>query len=170
MILHSSWRGLATAHAAPLMLLGVGALVSAEYGPDPVSLGLLVAGGVLAAVVLIDFPTSASIGPMGIERRCALRRQVIAWSAVGDIRRAPGPRFRRVGDGDGRRRAVPGGLVAACGRRRYLLVDRVEGAEEFDAVVAAVTSSAPDVPVHAARPPEGSPPTWLYRRRDRRAS
>lgn len=214
------------AHATPLILVLLGALAVADDGPHSISLGFVVAGAALESVSLFDFPMHATFGPDGVVRWCALRRQMIPWSRISDIRRAPGPRFRRVdvqyaspgampvagirgagayararpeairgglvkgrrsagqslgpgGSGDrslharrgpyGRTRPAPGGLVAACGRRRYLLVDRSEGAEEFDAVVDGLVAWAPGLAVHAARPPAGWPPTWLYRRGARAA-
>jgi len=225
-VLFSSRRGLLLAHASPALLAALGGLAVRDDGPHPISLALVFVGLALEAVSLFDFPTHASIGSDGVVRRCALRRQLMPWSQITDLRRAPGPRFRRVsaqptavyraadrgrgwpgssggvGSPRGRKRLLtsdrssrhsagpsgfaghseqdlrarrgatrpaPGGLVAACGRRRYLLTDRCEGAEEFDAVAAGVAVWAPGVPVLALRPPLDWPPTWLYRRRSRTA-
>ena len=224
MVLYSSRRGVLLGHVTPLILVTLGALAVADDGPHPISIALLVVGVALEAVSLFDYPTRATIGPDGVVRQCALRHQMIPWSRISDIRRAPGPRFRRVaaqpigpggppahggrgpgvsggrsaGAGGGIRaggarssprvgrpggstrhsghvpgvphaktRPAPGGLVAACGRRRYLLVDRSEGAEEFDEVLAGLSVWAPGVAIHAVRPPLDWPPTWLYRRRAR---
>lgn len=189
-VLHSSWRGILLSHATPLLLVVLGGLATADAGPHPIALALMATGVALEAVSLLDFPLSAVFGPEGIERRCLLRRRRLAWSEVDDLRRAPGPRLRRVPVAHGERHAAspapgaargrprrgrggagpgsrpaPGGLVAARGRRRYLLVDRVEGGEEYDALVRGVSAWAPGLAVHALRPPDGTPPTWLYRRR-----
>ena len=190
LVLHSSWRGILLSHATPLLLVVVGGLAIADGGAHPIALALIVLGVALEAVSLLDFPLSAVFGPEGVERRCLLRRRRLAWSEIDDLRRAPGPRLRRVpaaheerparapavphGSGSGRprrggsgarTRPAPGGLVAARGRRRYLLVDRVEGGEEYDALVRRVAAWAPGLAVHALRPPDGTPPTWLYGRR-----
>ncbi len=185
--LFSAWRGMVLAHVTPLILLAIGTMAIVDAGANPISVSVVLAGVALAAVSLFDFPLRATLGPDGIERRCPLRRQVLPWSRITDLRRAPGPRLRRAaapppvegrtggpvqGRGSGahaRTRQIPGGLVAACGRRRYLLVDRVEGADEYDSVVSGVAAWAPGVDVHAVRPPADAPPTWLYRRRHRSA-
>lgn len=218
-VLHSSWHGLLLAHATPLILVLLGALAAVGDGVHPISLTLLVVGVALEAISLFDFPARVSLAADGITRHCLLRSQAIPWSRVQELRRAPGPRFRRVaaqsgapgavptvgaarsglpsaagrgarsrrfrsaarsdgrggpGSASGTRRArtrpAPGGLVAVCGRRRYLLVDRSEGAEEFDAVVGGLAAWAPGIAIHALRPPPDWPPTWLYRRRARAAT
>lgn len=159
--LYSAWRGMLFAHVTPLVLVLIGALAIGDAGVNAISLGLVAAGVALEGASLFDYPIRSTFGLDGIERRCPLRRQMLPWSRISDLRRAPGPRFRR---------RAPGGLVAACGRRRYLLVDRAEGADEFDALVSGIAAWAPAVAVHAVRPPADSPPTWLYRRGGRAQS
>ncbi|HLF42418.1 MAG TPA: hypothetical protein VJA46_02690 [Acidimicrobiia bacterium] len=61
-----------------------------------------------------------------------------------------------------------GGLVAVVGRRRYLLVNQVEGPGEYDELAAAVKKWSAATLLRAARPPESASPSYLYRRRIRR--
>lgn len=169
--LHSSWWGIVTAFATPLLLVLIGGGTLAARGFHVVPAVILAVGVGLGAVALADFPVSCRFDGDGVERRCPLRRERLAWPSVDSIQRASGSRVRRLraADGDGRRRVPsPGGLVARVGRRRYLLVDQPESAGEWEAVVGVVAASAPDVAVAAARPPAGVPPTWLYRRGRRR--
>jgi hypothetical protein len=139
-------------------------------------------------VALFDYPTSAVLRPEGIERRSVLRRAVLPWRDVRELRRLPSSRLRRSAPsldpltthearegrespdaaGRGARRGRvprPGGLVAVRGRRRVLVTDQPESPGEFDAIVAAVARWAPHVEITAARPPDGVVPTWLYRPR-----
>lgn len=156
MTLHASWRGRAAAFGSPLMILALGLVGVLDDGASGVSLAIVAVGLALELVSLWDFPLDATFGPEGVVRRCVLRREVLAWGRIEALHRAPR---------SWRHRASPGGLAAAAGRRRWLLVDRTEGEEEYDAVVAGMAVWAPEVTVPAARPPAGTPPTWLYRRR-----
>lgn len=159
--LFSSWHGIAIVLLGPLALVAIGVLAMADAGVTHMAVVVTVIGAALEAASLFDFPLRCVVGTDGVERRCALRRHKLRWSAVDDLRRAAGPRLRRGA-------SHPGALVAALGHRRYLLVDRAEGPDEYDALVVRVRAWAPEVTVHARRPPDASPPTWLYRRRGRR--
>jgi len=101
--------------------------------------------------------------PAGVVRVCALRRHRLAWTTITAIERVPRRLARR--DHDRARPRRPGGLVARIGRRRYLLCNRSEGALEFDALTRMVSSWDDAVVLRAARPPQDTAPTGLYRRR-----
>ncbi len=125
-----------------------------------------VVGAFLALVVMMDFPIRAEFRPEGIVRICPARHQLLEWERVVAIERAPGrtrvvPK-RGVETGAFRR---PAGLAALVGKRRYLLTDRVEGALEYDRLVAAVKVFDEHVIVRAKRPPLDTAPTDLYRRK-----
>ena len=153
--IHSSWRGLVSAFVAPLMLVAIGGLTMAARGFHPIAAALLAAGIALELASLVDYPWSTSFDVAGVSRRCALRRHRLRWPEIRQITRASGSLLRR----------TPGGLAAARGRRRYLLCDQPESRDEFDGLVARIRSWSPATEIAAIRPPERTPPTWLYRRR-----
>ena len=114
-VLHSSWRGRLTAAIGPVVLLiwgGYGALLG---GLQIFNAILLLAGAGLGLVVLFDYPIWASIGPDGVTRRCALRKERLGWDQVRTIAR-PGARQRLLGFGRGEvnvnRATVPPGALA----------------------------------------------------------
>lgn len=169
-VLHTSWRGRFTALLAPLVILTWGGYGLAVAGLQWFNAILLVVGWALAAVVLLDYPLWSTIGPEGVARRCILRTERLDWSDVKAIAR-PGARQRFPVS----RRSVPAegekvatgraGLVAEVGRRPYLLVDRIESPAEHEAIERCLVAWAPSLILRAAKPVEGTPPTWLYKRR-----
>lgn len=131
---------------------------------------LLLIGLVIGAVVMFDYPLWSTIGPDGVARRCVLRTERLGWSDVRTIAR-PGARQRfpvskRGVRTDGTKIATGrAGLVAEVGKRPYLLVDRIESPAEHEAIQRGLVKWAPNLVLRAAKPVEGTPPTWLYKRR-----
>lgn len=159
--LHSSWRGIGASIAGGLTVLGLGLLGFAAAGRVAVFPAVLVAAGTLFVLVtLLDYPVASTFTADGVERRMVLRRQFIAWGRVRQLTRT------RPGLVGGLRKLTLGGLVAAVGRRRYLLVDQLESLPEFNAVIDVLgddTAEALSLDT-MTRPPEETNPTWLYRR------
>lgn len=170
-VLHTSWRGRFTAVLAPLAILIWGSYGAAVAGLQWFNGLLLLVGLVFAVVVLFDYPLWSSLGPEGIVRRCVLRTERLAWADVGAVAR-PGARQRFMGLGRGERDAPSkhstgrAGLVAEVGRRPYLLVDRIESPVEHEAIQNGLKTWAPGMVLRAGKPVEGTPPTWLYKRRE----
>lgn len=94
-------------------------------------------GAVAVGVVGYDMPISTSFDREGIERRCPLRRQRIAWDHIDRIGRTR-PLFALW------RRRAKGGLVAVRGQRQYLLADRRERDGELDRLITASGLSRDD--------------------------
>lgn len=168
--MHTSWRGRITAFVGPAIVLGWG-----TYGVVLAGLqwfnGILVCIGlVLGAVVTFDYPLTTTIGAGGVTRRCLLRSEHLGWDEVRTIAR-PGARQRFFGSSrspsDGLKETSSGrsGLVAEVGKRPYLLVDRIESPAEHEALVRGLRSWAPNLVMRASRPADGTPPTWLHKRR-----
>jgi hypothetical protein len=161
--LHSSWRHLVLSGlgAAATAALGTWAVVAAGFGPVPG--GCFVIGWLFVAVVVFDVPMASTFTADHVERRMLLRRQRLAWRPGDQLTRAR-PSLLRFD-----RTLQHGGLVLRRGVRRYLLVDRVESADEFDRLVEVVEVPGRDGEGVGAsilpRPAAGVPPTWLYRRR-----
>lgn len=166
---HSSWRGLVAAGASPALLVGLGSLVLAAGGLNPVGIGLVGVGVVLGAVSLLDFPRRSVFTRAGIDRVCLLRTQHLAWDDVVAIERTPPSARQRYqprlfGERDQPRQAT-GGLVArGAGRRRYLLTDRIESRREYEDIVRLVADVEAPAVVRAPTPADETPPTDLYRR------
>jgi hypothetical protein len=157
--LHSSWRG--------IVLGGFGATVVAvggTYGVSQVGFRLVpgtlfVVGWILVLAMLLDYPIAATFTSTGVTRRMVLRRQRFEWDAESQLSRAR-PRMIKVD-----RRIEHGALALIRGRRRYLLVDRLESADEFDSMVEVVEAGDSDArPSMLPRPGDKVSPTWLYRR------
>ncbi len=168
--LYSSWRGLIASILAPSLLIGtsLGAMIWA--GRVAVLAAIIAAVGVLlGVVVLVDLPRRCLVTQEGITRRCPLRAQLLPWDQITSIARTPGTTFTGHKEaGTGRLSRGMGGLSAVAGKRRYLLLDHVEGAEEYAALARCVGAWAPGVSLRASPPPDQAPPTWLYhKRRDR---
>lgn len=157
--LHSSWRGLVAAYLGAALVLGCGVLALIAVGPTVISVAFTVLGSALMLGVLLDVPIASRFAPAGIERRALLRHSTLSWDRVSSLTRTR-PTLQLSA-----RRLGLGGLVAVAGRRRYLLVDRVEAATEFDAVVDLVERVAPGCDVDGLlRPGPEVPPTWISRR------
>lgn len=164
---YTSWRGLASAVASPLVLVGLGGYLMTATGPGVVALVLLVLGSGLGAVTLWDYPRRARFTAAGIERVCFLRRQLLPWDQVVALERPRPPVLSqvKVRGSDQALRPPSGGLVArGAGRRRYLLTDRIESQREFDAIQQVLAVAHAPTTVRAARPVGDAPPTDLYRR------
>ena len=153
--LYSSWRGVVFAFLTPALLLGVAALAVLADGFSPVADVIIVLGVGMLAIGLLDFPLYTTLAPSGITRRTLLRAHSIPWTSIAALNRARG----------GRRKRRAGPLVAAIGRRRYLLVDQVESPDEYEAIRKLCDSDAIPVPLVAIEPAPGTPPTWLYHRK-----
>ena len=168
--LHTSWRGRFTALVAPLVILTWGGYGFAVAGLQWFNGLLLLIGLALALVVMFDYPLWSTIGPEGVARRCVLRTERLDWSQVGAIAR-PGARQRFMGMGRGsgdeasKHSSGRAGLVAEVGRRPYLLVDRIESRVEHEAIRNGLKTWAPGLILRAGEPVDGTPPTWLYKRR-----
>lgn len=173
LVLHSSWRGILGAFSSVILLAALSA-VAWGGGATVISVGLTVVAVVVLAIVVLDYPIATEFGPVGVVRRCLLRRQRLAWTAIDALSRTadratlePGPpassgsRARPRGSLGGR----PAGLVAVVGRRRYLLVNQSESRDECETLRRLLGDW--DVPTRwrAGLPTEAQPPTWLYRRR-----
>lgn len=156
--LHSSWRGLLASGLGATAVLGAGSVGVALGGWRLLPTGLTVLGGLFLAIVLLDYPVATSFDADGVTRRMPLRRHRIPWSRVDQLTRS------RPGFTSNLRGVRHGGLTAAVGRRRYLLVDQPESPEEYDAVCAVAGERLMDLGLFGGmRPPDGTNPTWLYR-------
>lgn len=160
--LHSSWRGilLGSFGAAVLAAAGTYGVVAAGFRLIPTT--LFVIGWVFVMTMVFDYPIASEFTAEGVERKMMLRRHHLDWSSVDQLTRTR-PTFIKID-----RRLEHGALAAKRGRRRYLLVDRLEGADEFDRVVSIVEDGGGAVHLGLSmlpRPGEKVPPTWLYRRR-----
>lgn len=157
--LHSSWRGILLSFGGCVILVGLAVLVSVREGGVA---GLVLWSLAVIAVLVtgLDLPIATEFGSNGLTRRALLRHQHIAFerivrvtrARVGIIRTAQGP---------------SGGLVAEVGRRRYLLIDKRESQIEFDEIRRVLGHDRADALGLSSelRPPDGVPPTWLYRRK-----
>jgi hypothetical protein len=109
----------------------------------------------LLIVSLFDFPIYTSFDVEGIRRRTPLRTHKIRWDDVTAINRARGSRLNK----------KAGPLAAAVAGRRYLLVDRVEGIQEYEQLRELCSEASIAIPVSAVAPDPGIAPTWLYHRK-----
>ena len=146
---------------SPALLTTLGGVGLALGGFRWWPLTLLTVGLGLAAVVVVDYPIQVVFGPEGIDRRCLGRTERLAWDEVTRVVRPAYAsllgRFRLGRDSTG--------LVAERRGRRYLLTDKMESRAENEALLDGLFVWAPGTPVEATRPPDSTPPTWLYKRR-----
>ncbi len=157
--LHSTWTGIAMSYlgAAVFVAFSVGLLWA--NGVRLITVALLVTSLAFAAVALFDLPISAEFRRTGVVRRTALRHQFIDWDRVSRLRRLRVGMLRTRRDGRG------GGLVAAIDGRKYVLVDTMESAVEFDDLQRVMGEWADALGLKGEmRPPDGRSPTWLYRK------
>ncbi len=157
--LHSTWTGIVMSYvgAALFVAFAVGLLAVSEV--NVVTVGLLVTSVAFAAVALFDLPLAAEFRRDGVVRRTALRHQFIDWDRVTRLRRLRVGLLRTRRDGRG------GGLVAAINGRKYVLVDTMESAIEFDELRRVLVEWADALGLNGQmRPPDGRSPTWLYRK------
>jgi len=155
--------------AGPLVLLAWGGYGVFAGGLQWFNGIILVVGLGLAAVAFLDYPLWSTLGPDGIVRRCVLRTETLVWEDISTIAR-PGARQRRFGSAprqaDQTASAVGrAGLVAEVQRRPYLLADRIESPAEHEAIESGLRTWSPGLAWRASKPVEGTPPTWLYKRR-----
>lgn len=156
--LHSSWRGIVTSAIGAFLLLIAGVAVVSGSGWQTLPTLVLAAGVVLSLVVLLDYPIASSFDAHGVTRRMLLRRHHLSWSRMDQLSRA------RPGVVAGLRKLGHGGLVGVVGRRRYLLTDRCESADEFLVLERLLDEVDPSLLEQVPRPRLGTNPTWLYRR------
>lgn len=157
--LHSTWTGIVMSYAGALLFLlfAIGLVTVSEA--NVVTIGLLVISLIFAFVALFDLPFAAEFRPDGVVRRTALRHQFISWDRVNRLRRL------RVGVLRTRRDGRGGGFVADIKGRKYVLVDTMESAMEFDQLRRILGESGDLVALEAGmRPPDGRSPTWMYRK------
>jgi len=169
--LYSSWRGLVVGVVAPILLIGfsVGAMISAGR-IAVLAVILATVGALLGTIVLFDLPRRSVITNTGITRRCPLRAQLLPWDRITSITRTPGTTFTGYKEpGAGRLSRGMGGLSAVAGKRRYLLLDHIEGPDEYAELVRCLKAWAPGVSLRASPPPDQAPPTWLYHERRTRS-
>lgn len=158
--IHSSWRGIVGSYLGAFALLIGGIASFIAVGLRVLPAILLLAGVVAVAGMLLDYPIASRFDARGVERRPVLRRQRLTWDRIDRITRSR-PSIRA-----SLRQLSPGGLVAVVGRRRYLLVDRVESPAEFDRLEDLVKEFTEHERLDdVVRPGADVSPTWLYRRR-----
>lgn len=157
--LHSRWKGIFAGAIGSSAVLLAGILVVAAVGWRVIPTGTLLLGVFLFAIVVFDYPVASSFDAKGVTRRMALRRQRLDWDRVDLLSRS------RPGMVSGFRKLAHGGLVAVIGRRRYLLTDRCESLEEYEAVQQVLGDRAAALMATTPEPPAGMVPTWWYRRR-----
>lgn len=156
--LHSSWRGLLASSLGAAAVFGAGLIGVALGGWRVLPTGLLALGTLFLATVLLDYPMATTFDSDGVTRRMLLRRHRIGWDRIDQLTRS------RPGFASNLRGVRHGGLTAAVGRRRYLLVDQPESPEEYDAVCAVAGERMMDLGLFGGmRPPDSTNPTWLYR-------
>lgn len=156
--LHSSWTGIgfAIGGAALLAAFVVSMVVYAGVNAGTVVFAIIAL--LVVIVVLFDLPIAADLNGEGVVRRSLLRHQKLAWGDITRVTRA------RVGVLRMPHHQRTGGLVAVKKRHHYLLVDRAESPQEFDAVLDAVGEWRNVLFVdESLRPPADQSPTWLYR-------
>lgn len=157
--LHSSWRGIIGSLLTGVIVSGVGVAGAVRAGWTLVPSAVGIAGALLLAVALFDYPVACRISADGVQRRMMLRRQHFEWGEIEQLSRER-PRLVR-----GLRRLQVGGLVAVVGKRRYLLVDQPESSDEHDAMDEVLGERAEVVGFDViGRPEAGVLPTWTYRR------
>ncbi len=118
------------------------------------------ASAIAALVMLFDMPIATRFEATAIERSTPLRRRRLELDRIdrfSRMRRA----VRRPGAG-----ASSTGLVAMRGRRQILLVDRMEGHAEYEALRAVLGHDQADRLLSSVMPPPlNRTPTWTLRRR-----
>lgn len=181
--LHPSASGTVLAWSAGPVLLGLG-LLAALFGDGSGGPVLFAVLGLAATTwVAWDVPLRVEVGPEGVTRVCALRRQLLPWDqlvAIERVGRAKLPRRRDLGlmgrlgsvtdeheqrSAAGRRAAAArkgakGGLLARGPRRAsWQLIDRAEGHEQFLELRRLVGTYAEATQLRAGAPPVERGPT-----------
>ena len=157
--IHSTWRGIILGALGAGLIAGAGTWAVSQVGFRLIPGTLFVVGWILLLTMAFDYPIASRFTSEGVTRHMALRRQHFEWDDDHHISRTR-PKLIRVD-----RRLEHGALSLVKGRRRYLLVDRLESADEFDQMVDIVEAGDADMsPSTLPRPSGNVPPTWLYRR------
>lgn len=157
--IHSTWRGIILGGLGAGLLAAAGTWGVSQVGFRLIPGTLFVVGWILLLTMAFDYPIASRFTSEGVTRHMALRRQHFEWDDDHQISRTR-PKLIRVD-----RRLEHGSLSLVKGRRRYLLVDRLESADEFDQMVDIVEAGESDMsPSMLPRPADGVAPTWLYRR------
>lgn len=125
-VIGSSLLMVALAALGAVIAVGLAIVLFVAQGVSVASVLVGALALVLAVVILLDLPLSATFTRDGVERRALLRRQQIPWARVRRLSRL------RSGIWHSFRSEVRGGLVADVGGRSYLLVDRTESPIQFD--------------------------------------
>jgi hypothetical protein len=153
--LFSSWRGLVLAFVSPGLLIAIGVIGVRAAGMRVLPIILLVAGAGMLLVSLFDYPLYTTFDTTGLTRRTPLRAHRIPWTSIDALNRARGARVgRRIGP-----------LIAGVGKRKYLLVDRCEGAQEFEDLKHLLVDHELGTTLVANAPNPDAVPTWLYHRK-----
>ncbi|MFP5489003.1 MAG: hypothetical protein ACLGHQ_11930 [Acidimicrobiia bacterium] len=160
--LHSTWRFLIGSALGAVALAVAGTFGVVVAGFNAITTVLFVLGWAFVALVALDVPVAATFDATGVRRHMLVRRQFLGWRSDDRITRARPSIVRQEA------RLRQGGLVLRRGRRHYLLVDKAESIDEFNAVLDAIdVAGTPGAEVDLTAvpsPPESAPPTWLYRR------
>lgn len=160
--LHTTWRYLLGGAVGAGLVAAGGTYGVVAAGFNVITTVLFLLGWGLVAIVVFDLPIASTFSPDGVQRRMLLRRQFLSWRPD-DVLVRTRPSFVR-----NEERLRQGGLVLERGRRRYLLVDKAESADEYGALLRVIDvdgTPGSEVLFEVPSPPDGAPPTWLYRRR-----
>jgi hypothetical protein len=158
-MLHSTWTGIVMSFLGAAIFVGFAILLVWDAGANLMTIGLLVTSVALTVVAVVDLPIATEFRSDGIVRRTALRHQFIDYDRLRRLRRLRVGLWRTRRDGRG------GGLIADIKGRKYVLVDTMESAIEFDDVRRVMGEWADALGLgDDLRPPDGRSPTWLYRR------
>lgn len=122
--LKSSATGTAFTLMGLVMFVAVAATLIVLNGVNIATGAVSLLAGFAAVVMLLDLPLGASFDASGVRRSTPLRHVHIEWGEIDRL-----VRMRRAGV------RLPGspkhsGIVAVCGSRRIMLVDRTETAAE----------------------------------------
>ena len=158
--IHSSWFGICSAILGAVVLLAIGVALIVANGVTVVGVVVMSVAVGAALVMLFDMPIATRFEATAIERSTPLRRRRLELDRIdrfSRMRRA----VRRPGAG-----ASSTGLVAMRGRRQILLVDRMEGHAEYEALRAVLGHDQADRLLSSVMPPPlNRTPTWTLRRR-----
>ncbi|MEM7286299.1 MAG: hypothetical protein AAF480_08115 [Actinomycetota bacterium] len=157
-VLHSSWTGIILAVVGAVLLVVVAVIAWAGAGATILTIVVTVLAAAAVVVVALDLPVASAFDRSGVTRHTPLRHHHLSWADI--------TRLKRVRVGIHRtRQGRQGGLIANRGHRNYTLVDRLESRLEFDDLRRVLGPQADRLGLtDELRPPDGRPPTWLYRR------
>lgn len=133
--LHSSRGAMVFTGVGMAGFVALAAVVVLLNGLNIVTVVISVLAMASTIVMLLDLPVSASFDESGIHRTTPLRRHQIAWTEVDRLTRMRRGGIRRPGSAKRR------GIVALRGRKRTVLVDRTEDAQEHARLRAVLTAS-----------------------------